>query len=346
MPSPRSVAALASITPTPTAPVSDLRALIDDVFLRLESSGALAQGSVDLDISVGESSGRTCRVALKVGSDGAGVAAVAGVTALAPSAPVIDLGALPEFNAEGHHVVALVMEQDLAANSPATLNKVNQILGAVDRDIREAATFPDDIRNQQPQTKPFHFVDIPFEDHGPVNPPLPAGPHVLSAMTDFTAVLQSTTASAQEKADALSWLIHLFGDIHQPLHCIEHRSELHPEGDRGGNSFKLRGAKRNLHSLWDSAVNVTQSLDEDQIADEIVQAHPRSSLQQALAVEDPVKWARTSFRLAKTHAYTLDEDPQDPPRPSTAYKKNMEKIGRKQAALAGYRLADRLRAIL
>lgn len=342
----RSVTALASVSSTPAAPVHDLRALIDDVFLKLESSGALAQGLVDLDISVGETSGRTCRVALKVGGEAAGMAAVAGVTALAPVAPLADLGALPEFNAEGHHVIALAMEQDLAANSPATLAKVNQILGAVDRDIREAATFPDDIRNQHPETKPFHFIDIPFEDHGPVNPPLPAAPHVLSALNDFSAVLQSATSSAQQKADALSWLIHLFGDIHQPLHCIEHRSELHPEGDRGGNSFKIRGAKRNLHSLWDSAVNVTQSLDEDQIADEVVQAHPRSSLTRELAVKDPVKWARTSFRLAKTHAYTLDEDPQHPPTPSTAYKKNMETIGRKQAALAAYRLADRLQAIL
>ena len=41
------------------------------------------------------------------------------------------------------------------------------------------ATFPDDIRAQQPQTKPFHFIDIPLEEGGAVNPPLPASPHVL-----------------------------------------------------------------------------------------------------------------------------------------------------------------------
>ena len=325
---------------TPSAPVSDVQTLIDDVFSKLQSTGTLAQGAVDLDISVGDSPGRTCRVALKVN------AGMAGVSEVAPLAAIADLGAIPEFNAEGHHVIALVMEKDLAANSPATLTKVNQILGAVDRDIREAATFPDDIRSAHPETKPFHFIDIPFEDGGAVTPPLPRAPHVLSQMEEFSQFLRSRRGSAQEKADALSWLIHLFGDVHQPLHCIEHRSELHPAGDRGGNLFKIKSAKRNLHSLWDSAVNVTQPLDEDEIADEVIQAHPRSSLHQALGVTNPEKWARTSFRLAKTHAYTLEEDPDNPPQPSTAYKKNMEKIGRKQAALAGYRLADRLQAIL
>jgi len=320
-------------------PVGELQTLIDDVLSKLQATGALAQNSVEVDVSVGETAGRTYRLALKVSAGGQGAVA-------SSMAGFVDLGASPEFNAEGHHVIALVMEKDLDANSPATLVKVKQILAAADRDIREAATFPDDIRNQQPQTKPFHFIDIPFEDDGPVNPPLPSAPHVLSKIKDFSDSLTAGRGSAQEKADAVSWLIHMFGDVHQPLHCIEHRSELHPDGDRGGNSFKIRGAKRNLHSLWDSAVNVTQSLDEDEIADQIIQAHPRSSLQTDLGVTNPEKWARASFKLAKMHAYTLEEDPANPPVVSMAYKKNMEKVGRKQAALAGYRLADRLKALL
>jgi hypothetical protein len=341
MPKAKPVSTASLAMTSPTVPVTEVRALIDDVFSKLQSSGALAQGSLDLDVTVGENAGGTCRVTLKVtGAVPGGLASVASLT------QVVDEGASPEFNAEGHHVIARIMEKDLAANSSATLTKVNQILAGVNRDIREAATFPDDIRNKQPQTKPFHFIDIPFEDGGPVTPDLPDSPHVISKLKEFSDFLQSKKGSAKEKGDALSWLIHLFGDVHQPLHCIDHISELHDKGDKGGNLFKIKGAKKNLHSLWDSSVNVTQSLDEDEIADEIIQAHPRSDLQKELEETDPVKWARTSFRLAKTHAYTMDEDPDDPPQPSTAYKKNMEKIGRKQAALAGYRLSDRLQAIL
>ena len=322
--------------------VNDVEGLIDHVFSKLQSPEALSQSSLDLDVSVAETSGRTYHVALKISGAITGAAAAAVTSIAAPA----DLGAIPEFNAEGHHVIALIMQKDLEANSPATLAKVNQILNAVDRTLLEAATFPDDIRNKQPQTKPFHFIDIPYEDGGPVNPDLPKPPHVLSKMKEFSDSLASKKGTAQKKADDLSWLIHLFGDVHQPLHCVDHISDLHPDGDRGGNLFIIKSAKKNLHSLWDSSVNVTQSIDEEGIADEIMQAHPRSSLQQDLGVTDPEKWARTSFKLAKSQAYTIEEDPQNPPQPSMAYKKNMEKVGRKQAALAGYRLADRLQAIL
>ena len=147
-----------SVATTPATTVDDVRALIDDVFSKLQSAGALASGSVDLDVSAGDTTGRTCRVALKVTGGVAEVPAAAALTAIAP------FEAIPEFNAEGHHVIALVMEKDLETHSPATLAKVRRILDAVDREIREAATFPDDIRNAHPETKPFHFIDIPFEE--------------------------------------------------------------------------------------------------------------------------------------------------------------------------------------
>jgi len=329
----------------------DAASVIQSVLSTLQTTGVLNQASVDLDLAIGEPQG-ACRFALKVMSAAASTAALAGASAAAPVATVFaggaDLGASPEFNSEGHHVIALMAEKDLTQNSPATMQAVNDILAAVDRDLREAATFPDDIRNKQPKTKPFHFIDIPFEDDGAVTPPLPAAPHVLSKLDDFSQFLSDGGGTKQERADAVSWLIHLFGDVHQPLHCITHFSDLHPkpEGDRGGNGFRIKSAKKNLHSLWDSSVNVTQNIDEDALADQILQEHPRSSLGRDLAVTDPVKWARASFALAKRVAYSLEEDPANPPAPSASYKANMEKIGRKQAALAAYRLADRLTSIL
>jgi hypothetical protein len=316
----------------------DVESLVGLVFTRLSDAGIFRRASIELEIATDGNTGSS-RVTLKVSNDAvpANVARISGSD---------DPGsAQPEFNSEGHHVVAFIAARDLTQNSPATMTAVSALLQAVDRDLREAATFPDDIRDEQPQTKPFHFIDIPFTDGGPVNPALPDPPHVLSRIEEFSQFLRGR-GGAQERADALCWLIHLFGDIHQPLHCIEHISDLHPGGDRGGNSFQLRGPKRNLHALWDSAVNVTQNIDEEGLADDILQAHPRTSLAQELAVTDPEEWARASFKLAKMHAYSLEENPQHPPTPSVAYKKNMEKIGRRQAALAGYRLADRLKSVL
>jgi hypothetical protein len=313
--------------------VSRLQDMADDPALGVK----MAEASVDIKVGwPGDADGVTVQLSIarnRAAETAAGLAASDG-------------GAQLEFNVEGHHVIAMIAQRDLETEAPDVAAVVQRILEEGDRTIGEAATFPDDIRNSHPETKPFHFVDIPFEENGPARPPLPAAPHVLSKIEDFSRDLADGNATAQKRVDTLSWLIHLFGDIHQPLHCIERISELHPGGDRGGNSFRLRGPKRNLHSLWDSAVNVSAPLSEDQLRDEIMETHPRRSLAADLRVTSHEVWARRSHALARTHAYSLHEDPDNPPRPSAAYVRQMETVGRRQAALAGYRLADHLLRIL
>ena len=141
----------------------------------------------------------------------------------------------PTFNFEGHRVIALVMMADLKVRSVPARTRVDAILRDGNRTVLDAATFPDAIRDAQPQTRPFHFIDIRFVENGPAEPPLPGPPNVLSAIETFTDVLQSQDATAVQRVDALSWLIHLFGDVHQPLHCITRVNQFHPNGDRGGN---------------------------------------------------------------------------------------------------------------
>ncbi|QKG59084.1 S1/P1 nuclease (plasmid) [Hymenobacter sp. BRD128] len=253
------------------------------------------------------------------------------------------------FNANGHHIIAMLAWHDLQMVSPKAYKVVEAILRNGDRTLQEAATYPDDIRMKQPATRPLHFIDIPLQEGGPSEPELPAPPHVLSKIEEVTAALKSGEGTDSDKVDALSWLIHLFGDLHQPLHCVDRFSDLHPAGDRGGNAFKLRGKAKNLHSLWDSSVNImTPSRDEELIVTDIMTAYPRSSesISADLESPDPSTWARASFTLAKVHAYgELVEDPTNPPTPSSDYLVNTEKIGQRQAALAGYRLSDRLKDI-
>ena len=287
-------------------------------------------GSVDVQVGVGDGQRQSVSVSLKLGG---------------PAAAAADEEAEVRFNSEGHHVIALIAMQDLQQRSPQAFQAVQQILDDGDRTVIEAAEFPDTIRNQQPETKPFHYVDIPLMQDGPLNPPLPDPPHVLTKIADFTQLLTDGGGDAEEKVNNLSWLFHLFGDVHQPLHCVERFNEFHRRGDSGGNGFKLRGRKNNLHSLWDSSVNVSRAVVEEELRDEIMQEHTRASLATDLQVTDPVRWARASFKLAKRHAYTLIEDPANPPRPPADYLQKMERVGRRQAALGGYRLSDRLAEI-
>ena len=310
---------------------------VADETLRLFPDGL---GALDIDVDTGAGA----RVSLKLHARERESALGVGPADDDP-AILLDGDVQATFNADGHRVIALMARQDLMQRSQKAMTQVQKVLDNGGRDLLAAATFPDDIRNTHPETKPFHFVDLPFEDGGPANPALPPPPHVVAKIAEFTAVLKRSGGSATEKVDALSWLIHLFGDIHQPLHCIEHISALHPAGDRGGNSFRLKGHATNLHSLWDSCVSFTPQ-DDQTLAQSILQEHSRQQLAAELSVTDVEKWARAGFGLAKQFAYgPLHENPAAPPKPSAAYLKKAEQIGRKQAVLAAYRLSDRLQAI-
>jgi len=321
--------------------------LLDTAFSKIQELGAAEPSHlfpngislVDLQIELGADQSSSLRLALKLSGATAQVSPV-----LSMLTEEDDTGLT--FDARGHRVIAMIAMNDLTERLPDVAAKLQQILDDGERDLGEAATFPDVIRNSQPETKPFHFIDIPFKDGGPANPGLPPAPHVLSQIEERTEFFRNGGGTAQENVDAVSWLIHMFGDIHQPLHCIEHISSLHPNGDRGGNSFRLKGSAQNLHHIWDSSVSPFGSADEEELAVGIAQEHTRESLVADLGITEPEAWARASFKLAKQHAYKIKENPQNLPKPSTAYLKNMEKIGRRQAALAGYRLADRLAEIL
>jgi len=321
--------------------------LMESAFQRLQQFGTspdlarLFPGgleSLQLDVDSG-ASGRIS-IALK----GAPAAAPAAVD----DAPTVLAGDVEaSFNAEGHKVIALIAAADLQQRFPNTRQKVQQILDDGGRDLLSAAIFPDEIRNTHPETKPFHFVDFAFEVGGPTQPPLPPSPHVIVKIAEFSAELKKSLPHAK-RVDDLSWLIHLFGDIHQPLHCITRITSAHPrpDGDRGGNSFALKGTARNLHALWDSSVSFTAE-SEQELADSILTEHSRASLSADLKISDVEKWARNSFNLARKNAYgPLTENPSSPPRPSAQYLANALKIGRRQAALAGFRLADRLHELL
>jgi len=307
-----------------------------------ETSQLFPNGLKSLELDLVASDGT--RVSLKLASNDSSSTEV---TAPGTDSPIfVGKDVQATFNAEGHHVVALIARADLQQRLPATMAKVQKILDNGGRDLLAAATFPDDIRSSHPETKPFHFIDIEFETGGPAIPPLPPAPTVISKIADFTAAIKRG-GTPKDLIDPLSWLIHLVGDIHQPLHCITHISSLHPrpDGDRGGNSFALRGHARNLHSLWDSSVSFTAE-SEDQIASDILQEHTRTELAADLRETDTEQWARSSFNLAKQFAYApLHENPSSPPKPTAQYLANTLKVGRRQAALAGYRLADRLQEV-
>ena len=80
-------------------------------------------------------------------------------------------------------------------------------------------------------------------------------PNALTQIIVFRDTIASATADDDVKSYDMVWLLHLVGDVHQPLHATARFSHDSPEGDRGGNDVLLCGdpCKKNLHSFWDQA---------------------------------------------------------------------------------------------
>ena len=224
------------------------------------------------------------------------------------------------------------------------------------------AVWMDDFRGDSlnsPQYDNWHYVDYPFFDG--VAESTKAGPEPENALARINWAINSLREMANEKPDApghakreaemTGFLYHLVGDIHQPLHATARVTAAHPEGDAGGNLFKLVMPQEprvtNLHTFWDAAggafgwASPKRPLDkagQDRIrslAEEIMKEYPADSMPEAKDL-DPHTWVMESNALARDVAY---KNIREGEAPSAAYTDAAQKLSRKRLALAGYRLA-------
>lgn len=176
------------------------------------------------------------------------------------------------------------------------------------------------------------------------------GGKAVEKLFEFEKLLRDENISNAEKAIAMAWILHIGGDIHQPLHTSARVTEFEPKGDQGGNTFLLtpkdtpRNQQENLHWYWDSIVvrNIMRQKDACDadflapIAQEMIKKHPLSKMQDGLNVGKFDLWQKESFKIATTELFppTLIRFEM----PTENYKKNAFKIAEQQIALAGYRL--------
>ena len=229
-----------------------------------------------------------------------------------------------------------------------------------------AATWPDVVRDtalplrmEKYHHPTRHYVDtfwMQATDFGPVQP------STLRQDGDLlrdTPRLQRwlTGGSAEEKALALSWLMHLVGDIHQPLHASGRVTPTEPCGDQGGNLFTLEeipgsnGRRRNLHSLWDGIITTTLRRDGEspdafltRAYHEVTSHHPRSEFAGEMGQRAFGQWAQASVAIAQHDVYRapLVRNQAAP----ASYREAAFRTAEARIALAGYRLADLLNQAL
>jgi hypothetical protein len=220
---------------------------------------------------------------------------------------------------EGHEVIALIARNYL---TPAARRTVDALLAAdpdslTAHDIASAATWADRFRDSDRDgarrgTRLWHFVDIEITapdldracfGHPPVPPGTPAsnGPErdcVVDKIDEFAAELANPATDASERIVALKFLLHLVGDLHQPLHASD-------DHDRGGNDKRASapGSRAGtLHHYWDTEFVDRLGPDPKQIAAALI-ARISDSDSRAWSRGSPSEWAMESFRVAKDDAY-------------------------------------------
>lgn len=173
----------------------------------------------------------------------------------------------------------------------------------------------------------------------------------------FDKLLRNQAASDADKAIALAWVLHLGGDIHQPLHTSARVTENDPKGDQGGNLFSLSpkdatGDDRlNLHWFWDSIVKrniprVNDACDSEYlplIAQALMKKYPSAKMQNRLKLGRFDDWQQESFQIASRKLYPASLKLGITP--SENYKKMAFEIAEEQIALAGYRMGEMLNQI-
>ena len=147
---------------------------------------------------------------------------------------------------EGHSLIARIAAGQL---TPAARARVLALLGP-DKTLGSVASWADDIRRSRADSGPWHFIDIQITDsHLEMARDCPKNDCVIAKIADFQKVLQDPSASPDQQREALMFIVHFVGDMHQPLHCSDHH-------DRGGNGQRVHFNDRdtNLHSVWDSGL--------------------------------------------------------------------------------------------
>lgn len=209
---------------------------------------------------------------------------------------------------------------------------------------------------------PWHYLDTFWREGANGKPELVTGmeedkENAVERLFYFDKLLRDSSASKEDKAVALAWILHIAGDIHQPLHASGRVTPEEPKGDQGGNLFLLtpkdtpRDKQENLHWFWDSIIvrNIPRgaSCDEDfisMVGNQIMKKYPESEFRNRLELGKFDDWQQESYRIAATKLYpaTLKRNEM----PSPAYRRMALRIAEEQIALGGYRLGAMLNQIL
>jgi hypothetical protein len=244
---------------------------------------------------------------------------------------------------DGHSIVAEIAWREL---SPEARKEIKALLG--DSSLAEVSSWADTVRREDDYrwSAPLHYVNLPI-DASEYNSKrdCPAEGCVVSAIEHFAGVLKDRSNTPQERGEALMFLVHFVGDLHQPMHAG--RAE-----DRGGNSIDLTflGEETNLHQIWDSGILNASSneswIDRTERLYGDINDTDKLTWLAGTADNDwqatAGRWAFESHNIAEQHAYILAPNSQV----GDEYVSKSAPIAELRLSQAGIRLASVLEECL
>jgi len=259
----------------------------------------------------------------------------------------------------GHRTIGAIADGLLSEHARAVVTDL--LTGDLDKygrpshrtTLEAVSTWADEIRGTPASHPSWHYDNMPVCGSAPPSVYCRNGECNTAQLERLIGVVADSHATHRERNEALKWIVHLVGDIHQPLHAADNR-------DEGGNEVAVvlagvhtRG-RTDLHGVWDNqlvrlALHTRNSRRPP--ADLAALTIRAQELRHSRGQGSPQSWARESNRLARLVAYHYTEFacntvPHHVVVLNEAYQRAAEQIIQDQLLLAGARLAALLNGIL
>ena len=236
----------------------------------------------------------------------------------------------------GHQTTGYIAQSLL---TPEAQIRLNEIMPAAD--LGQVATWMDDERLNLKKTIPdsaqWHFYNLPVCDNKPKKDLCKNNNCAIYRIDEYAQVLADPKASKEDKIFAVRVIVHVVGDLHQPLHAGDN-------GDRGGNQLKV-GEHTNLHSTWDKAYvqKMARGKTSKEFAREIRERNADKI--EIWQTGDALNWANESNQAARSVAYgqlpgfSCDVVYLNVDSLSKSYDDQAQKVIEQRLAMAGSRIA-------
>lgn len=243
---------------------------------------------------------------------------------------------LSAYGRVGHAVIGEIADDRL---TPEAKTRIGELLDG--KTLADVASWADEIRSDRRATAPFHYMNFPKEMDRPEQEHLELEQGTIyMAIVHYTDVLANPNASKEQKQEALKFVVHFIGDLHQPLH-------VGLQEDLGGN--RVRGFffddATNLHRIWDSSIIEKEygSTTPKNIETMIIMETAPETIDGYGASMDLLDWIADSRKVMNDGVYPAEET--DSFRFAEDYQAKHLPASKQQLIKGGVRLAATLNAV-